>query len=115
MNLMSLQEGARPDIVVLGKALSGGVLPVSAVLCDDHIMLNIRPGEHGSTYGGNPLACKVAMASLEVLIEEKLAENAERMGQLLREHMAQLPASVVKLVRGRGLLNAIQVKQQSEF
>ena len=70
---------------------------------------NIRPGEHGSTYGGNPLACKVAMASLEVLIEEKLAENAERMGQLLREHMAQLPDSVVRLVRGRGLLNAIQV------
>ena len=84
---------------------------MSAVLCDDHIMLNIRPGEHGSTYGGNPLACKVAKASLEVLIEEKLAENAEKMGQLLREHMAQLPANVVKLVRGKGLLNAIQVTQ----
>ena len=101
--------------MVLGQALSGGVLPVSAVLCDDHIMLNIRPGEHGSTYGGNPLACKVAMASLEVLIEEKLAENADKMGQLLREHMAQLPASVVKLVRGRGLLNAIQVYIQVQF
>jgi len=106
------EEEARPDIVVLGKALSGGVLPVSAVLCDDHIMLNIKPGEHGSTYGGNPLACKVAMASLEVLIEEKLAENADKMGQLLREHMAQLPADVVKLVRGRGLLNAIQIQPQ---
>ena len=103
----------RPDIVVLGKALSGGVLPVSAVLCDDHIMLNIKPGEHGSTYGGNPLACKVATAALQVLLEEKLAENAEAMGEILRGELGNLPGDIVKLVRGKGLLNAIQI--QPEF
>ena len=105
-------DGVRPDIVVLGKALSGGVLPVSAVLCDDHIMLNIKPGEHGSTYGGNPLACKVAKAALEVLVEEKLADNADKMGVLLRDKLSQLPKEVVSLVRGRGLLNAIQIHPQ---
>ena len=106
-------DSVRPDIVVLGKALSGGVLPVSAVLCDDHIMLNIKPGEHGSTYGGNPLACKVAIAALQVLLEEKLAENAEAMGEILRGELASLPGDIVRLVRGKGLLNAIQI--QPEF
>ena len=106
-------DEVRPDILVLGKALSGGVLPVSAVLCDDHIMLNIKPGEHGSTYGGNPLACKVATAALQVLLEEKLAENAEAMGEILRGEMGSLPGDIVKLVRGKGLLNAIQI--QPEF
>ncbi|XP_021952731.1 ornithine aminotransferase, mitochondrial [Folsomia candida] len=102
-------ENVRPDIVILGKALSGGVLPVSAVLADDDVMLCIRPGEHGSTYGGNPLACKVAMAALEVMEEEGLAKNAEKMGQVLRTELAKLPSSVVKLVRGKGLLNAVVV------
>ena len=86
-------EDVKPDIVVLGKALSGGVLPVSAVLCNDEVMLTIKPGEHGSTYGGNPLACKVAKAALEVLVEENLAENADRMGELLRGQLASLPAT----------------------
>jgi len=106
-------EQVRPDIVVLGKALSGGVLPVSGVLCDDEIMLTIRPGEHGSTYGGNPLACKVAIASLEVLINEKLAERSELLGTTLRSELGKLPESVVKQVRGKGLLNAIVIN--SEF
>lgn len=100
-------EGVRPDIVILGKALSGGTMPVSAVLADDEIMLNIKPGEHGSTYGGNPLACMVAIASLEVLREEKMAENAEAMGQLFREGLQSLHNRHISLVRGRGLLNAI--------
>ena len=106
-------DEVRPDIVVLGKALSGGVLPVSAVLCDDDIMLNIKPGEHGSTYGGNPLACKVAIAALQVLTEERLADNAHNMGELLRGELSSLPGDIVKLVRGKGLLNAIQI--QPEF
>ena len=102
-------EGVRPDILILGKALSGGVLPVAAVLCDDEIMLNIKPGQHGSTYGGNPLACGVAMAALEVLKDEKLAENAARMGELFRSEMKRLKQSWVKAVRGRGLMNAIVI------
>merc|ERR1719206_191673 len=105
-------EEVRPDIVVLGKALSGGVLPVSGVLCDDEIMLTIKPGEHGSTYGGNPLACKVAMASLQVLVEEDLAARSEAMGRILREELSTLPEAVVKLVRGKGLLNAIQISPE---
>jgi ornithine--oxo-acid transaminase len=101
----------RPDILILGKALSGGVLPVSAVLADDDIMLCIKPGEHGSTYGGNPLACKVAMAALEVLKEENLSERAYQLGETFRARMQQLVDStdLVTLVRGRGLLNAIVV------
>lgn len=105
-------EGVKPDILVLGKALSGGVLPVSGVLANDEVMLTMKPGEHGSTYGGNPLACKVAMASLEVLQEEKLAENAEKMGQLLRGELQQVPENVIKLVRGKGLLNAIVINPE---
>ncbi|XP_062330745.1 ornithine aminotransferase, mitochondrial [Osmerus eperlanus] len=108
-------EAVRPDLVVLGKALSGGVYPVSAVLCDDEVMLTIKPGEHGSTYGGNPLACRVAIAALEVLEEEKLAENAERMGQLLRSELNKLPKDIVTAVRGKGLLNAIVIKETKDY
>ncbi len=102
-------EQVRPDILILGKALSGGVLPVSAVLADDPIMLNIKPGEHGSTYGGNPLACAVAMTALTVLKEENMAENAEKMGALLREELAALQSPLIKTIRGKGLLNAIVI------
>lgn len=102
-------EQVRPDILILGKALSGGVLPVSAVLADDPIMLNIKPGEHGSTYGGNPLACAVAMTALTVLKEENMAENAEKMGALLRAELAALQSPLIKTIRGKGLLNAIVI------
>ncbi len=104
-------ENVRPDILILGKALSGGVLPVSAVLADDEVMLNIQPGEHGSTYGGNPLACAVAITALTVLKEEKMAENAERMGELLRSELHQLQSPLITTIRGKGLLNAIVIKQ----
>ncbi|HEY8915559.1 MAG TPA: ornithine--oxo-acid transaminase [Chitinophaga sp.] len=103
-------ENIRPDILILGKALSGGTLPVSAVLADDEIMLTIKPGEHGSTYGGNPLACKVAITALTVLKEEKMAENAAAMGQLLRDELAALQSPYISLIRGKGLLNAIVIK-----
>ncbi|XP_055389822.1 ornithine aminotransferase, mitochondrial [Condylostylus longicornis] len=102
-------ENVKPDILILGKALSGGMYPVSAVLANDDIMLTIRPGEHGSTYGGNPLACKVAMTAMEVLIDERLAENAEEMGILFRSELSKLPKEIVKDVRGKGLLNAIDI------
>lgn len=102
-------EGVRPDILILGKALSGGVLPVSAVLCDDEIMLNIKPGEHGSTYGGNPLACRVAMAALAVLKDEKLAENSAKMGELFRAELEKIKKPWLQKVRGRGLMNAIVI------
>ncbi len=105
-------ESVRPDILILGKALCGGVLPVSAVLCDDDIMLNIIPGQHGSTYGGNPLACRVAMAALQVLKDEKLADNAARMGELFRTEMKRLKQPWVKQVRGRGLMNAIVIDKE---
>lgn len=100
-------EGIRPDIVILGKALSGGTLPVSAVLADDDIMLTIRPGEHGSTFGGFPLAARVAVAALEVVRDEKLTENAERLGKIFREEIAKIKSPFFKSVRGKGLLNAI--------
>lgn len=102
-------ENVRPDILILGKALSGGTLPISAVLADDIVMLQIKPGEHGSTYGGNPLACAVAMKSLEVLKTEKMAENAEAMGKILRAELEKLNSPLIKLVRGKGLLNAIVI------
>jgi ornithine--oxo-acid transaminase len=102
-------EQVRPDILILGKALSGGVLPVSAVLADDDIMLTIRPGEHGSTYGGNPLACKVAIEALQVLKDERLAENAEAMGELFRQGLRGLHSPFIRQVRGKGLLNAIVI------
>ncbi len=100
-------EEVRPDIVILGKALSGGVLPVSAVLADDEIMLTIKPGEHGSTFGGFPLACQVAMAALEVVKEEKLAEKAEYLGKIFRDEVSKIKSPFYKFVRGKGLLNAI--------
>jgi ornithine--oxo-acid transaminase len=100
-------ENVRPDILILGKALSGGVLPVSAVLADDFIMLNIRPGEHGSTYGGNPLACAVAITALTVLKEENMVENAAAMGKLLRAELTKLQSPYITAIRGKGLLNAI--------
>lgn len=102
-------ENVRPDILILGKALSGGVMPISAVLADDEIMLTIAPGEHGSTYGGNPLACAVAIASLEVLKEEKLAERAAELGIYFRSALNTLTHPAIKQVRGKGLLNAIVI------
>jgi len=103
-------EGVRPDILVLGKAISGGMLPVSCVLADDEIMLTIKPGEHGSTYGGNPLAAKVSIAAIKVLIDEKLAENATRIGKIFRDEMKAFKSPLIEEVRGKGLLNAIQIK-----
>jgi ornithine--oxo-acid transaminase len=102
-------ENVRPDILILGKALSGGTLPISAILADDTIMMQIKPGEHGSTYGGNPLACAVAMKALEVLKSDKMAENASAMGALLRSELEKLQSPLIKLVRGKGLLNAIVI------
>ena len=103
-------DQVRPDILILGKALSGGTLPVSAVLADDEVMMQIHPGEHGSTYGGNPLACRVAIESMKVLIEEKMIENAEAMGKRLRDGIAALNSPHITLVRGKGLLNAIVIR-----
>ncbi len=103
-------EGVRPDILLLGKALSGGMLPVSAVLCDDEIMLTIKPGEHGSTYGGNPLAAQTAIAALQVLKDEKMMDNAAAMGQLLREELENIQSPYISTIRGKGLLNAIVIK-----
>lgn len=107
-------ENVRPDILLLGKALSGGMLPVSAVLCDDEIMMTIKPGEHGSTYGGNPLACKVAMTALQVLKDEKMEENAGRMGELLRNELTALQSKHIAVVRGKGLLNAIIIEHYNK-
>ena len=106
-------EEVRPDIVILGKALSGGVIPVSAVLADDEIMLTIGPGEHGSTFGGFCLAGKVAMAALEVVKEEKLAEKAEYLGKIFREEMSKVKSDMIELVRGKGLLNAIVIRPKN--
>ena len=106
-------EGVRPDILILGKALSGGVLPVSAVLADDEIMLTIQPGEHGSTFGGFCLAGRVAVAALEVVKEEKLAEKAERLGKIFREEMKAVKSDMIELVRGKGLLNAVVIKPKN--
>ena len=106
-------ENVRPDILILGKALSGGVLPISAVLADDEIMLTIQPGEHGSTYGGNPLACAVAMTALQVLKDEKMEDNAESMGILFRNEIKKLDSPFIELIRGKGLLNAIVIKHKN--
>jgi len=103
-------EGFKPDILILGKALSGGVYPVSAVLANDHIMLAIKPGEHGSTFGGNPIACKVAIAALTVIKEENLVENADTMGHIFREELRKINSPMIELVRGKGLLNAAVIK-----
>ncbi len=114
--LASDYEDARPDILILGKALSGGVLPISAVLADDAIMLCIKPGEHGSTFGGNPLACKVAQSALEVVIEEDLAKNAAELGEIFRSELSERLSDnkLVKLIRGKGLLNAIVINDTEE-
>ncbi len=103
-------EGIRPDIVLLGKAISGGVLPVSAVLADDEIMLTIQPGEHGSTYGGFPLATRVAIEALSVVKEEQLTEKAEYLGKIFREEISKIKSPMIELVRGKGLLNAVVIK-----
>ena len=105
-------EGVKPDILVLGKALSGGTMPVSAVLANNEIMLTIKPGEHGSTYGGNPLACAVAIAAMQVVIDEKLSENAERLGAILRAGLSEINSDRVTDVRGKGLLNAIVIQEK---
>ncbi|MBL7744957.1 MAG: ornithine--oxo-acid transaminase [Chitinophagaceae bacterium] len=107
-------ENVRPDILILGKALAGGMMPVSAVLADDEIMLTIKPGEHGSTYGGNPLACKTAMTALQVMKDEKMAENAEAMGLLLRTELSNLHSKHISLIRGKGLLNAIVIQHSNK-
>jgi len=103
-------EGVRPDVLILGKALSGGVLPVSAVLADDEIMLSIKPGQHGSTYGGNPLSCAVAMEALKVVKDENLVERANKLGEVFRQRMREIDSELVTDVRGKGLLNAIDIK-----
>jgi ornithine--oxo-acid transaminase len=102
-------ERVRPDILILGKALSGGMMPVSAVLADDEIMLTIKPGEHGSTYGGNPLAAAVAITSLQILTDESLADNAEAMGKLMRDELNNIDSPLISIIRGKGLLNAIVI------
>lgn len=101
-------------MLILGKALSGGVLPVSAVLANDDIMLCIKPGEHGSTYGGNPLACAVATAALQVILDEKLAENAALMGELFRKELSKVQSKWIKAIRGRGLLNALEINDTQD-
>lgn len=106
-------EGVRPDVLILGKAISGGVYPVSAVLADDDIMLVIKPGEHGSTFGGNPVGVKVAQAALEVIMEEKLAENAEKMGEIFRNEFKSIKSEMIAKVRGKGLLNAVIIKPKN--
>ncbi|HEV8081432.1 MAG TPA: ornithine--oxo-acid transaminase [Chitinophagaceae bacterium] len=102
-------ENVRPDILILGKALSGGTLPVSAVLADDEIMLTIKPGEHGSTYGGNPLACSIAITALKVLREEKMAENSELLGNIFRQELKNIQSPYISVIRGKGLFNAIEI------
>lgn len=107
-------EDVKPDVLILGKAISGGVFPVSAVLADNDIMNVIKPGEHGSTFGGNPLACKVAVAALEVIKEENLAENADKLGKILRKELIALNSPLLKQVRGKGLLNAIVINSDDK-
>jgi ornithine--oxo-acid transaminase len=111
--LASEYDNVRPDILMLGKALSGGVMPISAVLCDDNIMDTIKPGEHGSTFGGNPLACVVAVAALKVLRDQNLAANAQEMGVLFRSELEKINSPFISIVRGKGLLNAIEVIHQN--
>ncbi|MCK5841912.1 MAG: aminotransferase class III-fold pyridoxal phosphate-dependent enzyme, partial [Candidatus Sabulitectum sp.] len=104
-----------PDILILGKAISGGMYPVSAVFANDDIMLLIKPGQHGSTFGGNPVAAKVAMAALEVVRDEKLAEKAMYLGELFRKELETIDSDMITLVRGRGLLNAIIIKPKGDI
>ncbi len=109
-------ENIKPDVLILGKALSGGMYPVSAVLADDEIMNVIKPGQHGSTFGGNPLAAAVAMAALDIVLDEKLAENAERLGAMFRERLNDFiqTSNICSLVRGKGLLNAILINDNED-
>jgi ornithine--oxo-acid transaminase len=107
-------EDVRPDVIILGKALSGGVLPVSAVLADDEVMMNIKPGEHGSTYGGNPLACKVAMSALQIIKDENLVQNAFYLGKYFRQELGKIKHPLIKLIRGKGLLNALVLNTEDE-
>jgi ornithine--oxo-acid transaminase len=107
-------EDVHPHILILGKALSGGVFPVSAVLANDEIMMTIKPGEHGSTYGGNPLACYIAMAALKVLKDENLVEQAAQMGEYFRSGIGKIKSPYLKLVRGKGLLNAIVIQHDKK-
>lgn len=107
-------ENVRPDVLILGKAISGGVFPISAVLADDEIMLTIKPGEHGSTFGGNPIAAKVAIAALKVVKEEKLADNAEKLGHIFREEFRSIKSEMIEQVRGKGLLNAVVIRPKGE-
>ena len=111
--LACYHEGVHPDILVLGKAMSGGMMPVSCVLANDDIMLCIKPGEHGSTYGGNPIAARVSIAALEVVRDEKLAENAEKLGQVFRDRISKIHSDMIELVRGKGLLNAVVIKPKN--
>jgi ornithine--oxo-acid transaminase len=106
-------ENVRPDLLLLGKALSGGAYPVSVVLADDEVMLTIKPGEHGSTYGGNPVACKVAMVALQIIKDEKLVEKSDYLGKIFREEMKSLKSDMIELVRGRGLMNAIVIRPKN--
>jgi ornithine--oxo-acid transaminase len=113
--LASHHENVQPDMLILGKALSGGTYPVSAVLANDEVMLCLKPGEHGSTFGGNPLACAIAMAALEVIKDERLTENAEKMGKIFRARMNNLMQKYpqkIKAVRGKGLLNAVDIAEK---
>jgi len=103
-------ENVRPDILILGKAISGGMYPVSCVLADDEIMMTIKPGEHGSTFGGNPMAGKIAMAAMDIILDEKLVENSARMGEIFRNEMKAIDSKMIELVRGKGLLNAVAIK-----
>lgn len=111
--LASEHEGVRPDVLILGKAISGGMYPVSAVLADDSVMLTIQPGEHGSTFGGNPIAAKVAIAALDVIKEEKLAENAEYLGKIFRDEFKSIQSEMIAKVRGKGLLNAVVIQPKN--
>jgi ornithine--oxo-acid transaminase len=114
MMLACDHENVRPDILLLGKALSGGTMPVSAVLADNDIMLTIKPGDHGSTYGGNPLACRVAMTALQVLVDEKMAENSLGQGAHFRNEIRGLNSEFVSVVRGKGLFNAIEISHPNK-
>jgi ornithine--oxo-acid transaminase len=107
-------EQVKPDILILGKALSGGTMPVSAVLANDEVMMNIHPGEHGSTYGGNPLACAVAMEALQVLKDEHMADNAATLGAWFRTALQQLENPLIASVRGKGLLNAVVINHPNK-
>lgn len=106
-------EGVRPDVLILGKAISGGMMPVSCVLADDEVMMTIKPGEHGSTYGGNPIAAKVSIAALQVVKDEHLMENSTRLGKIFRERVGEIESDMIELVRGKGLLNAVVIKPKN--